>query len=50
MLGELADDRPAGELVDRFSGGVFFVDLAPLANPALVVSQIAQSLVQLEET
>jgi non-specific serine/threonine protein kinase len=34
----------------RFSGGVWFVDLAPLTDPALVVPTIAQSLGIREET
>jgi predicted ATPase/class 3 adenylate cyclase/uncharacterized protein HemY len=34
----------AAELVDHFQDGIYFVDLAPLTNPALVVSEIAQAL------
>ena len=34
----------AAELADRFVDGVFFVNLAPLNDPALVVSTIAQTL------
>src|SRR6266571_4515499 len=34
----------ATELSESFAGGVFFVDLAPLNNPSLVISTIAQTL------
>jgi predicted ATPase/class 3 adenylate cyclase len=34
----------AAELLDEFEGGVFFVALAPLTDPALVVSAIASPL------
>ena len=34
----------AAELSDAFSDGVFFVDLAPISDPALVVPPIAQTL------
>ena len=39
----------AAELSDRFADGVFFVNLAPLSDPALVVPTIAQTL-DLKET
>ena len=39
----------AAELSDRFADGVFFVNLAPLSDPALVVPTIAQAL-DLKET
>jgi predicted ATPase/class 3 adenylate cyclase len=32
------------EALDRFPGGVFFCDLAPLSDPALVAATIAQAL------
>src|SRR5437588_3232966 len=34
----------AAELSDRFTDGVFFVNLAPVSDPALVVPTIAQTL------
>jgi predicted ATPase/DNA-binding SARP family transcriptional activator len=34
----------AADLADRFEGGVSFVDLAPVLNPALVGAAIAQAL------
>jgi predicted ATPase/class 3 adenylate cyclase/DNA-binding CsgD family transcriptional regulator len=34
----------AAELSDRFADGVFFVNLAPVSDPALVVPTIAQTL------
>ena len=34
----------AGELLDDFPDGVWFVDLAPIADPALVASMVAQVL------
>jgi predicted ATPase/class 3 adenylate cyclase len=34
----------AAELADRFADGVFFVNLAPLSDPTLVVPTIAQTL------
>ncbi|HEU0000743.1 MAG TPA: adenylate/guanylate cyclase domain-containing protein [Ktedonobacteraceae bacterium] len=34
----------ASELSDLFAGGIYFVDLAPVNNPALVIAAIAQSL------
>ena len=33
----------AAELIDRFADGVFFVNLAPISDPALVVPTIAQT-------
>ncbi|HJT56397.1 MAG TPA: protein kinase [Ktedonobacteraceae bacterium] len=40
----------AAELSDRFTDGVFFVNLAPISNPALVMSTIAQTLNMREVT
>ena len=34
----------AADLLDQFADGVFFVELAPISDPALVVSTIAQAL------
>ena len=34
----------AAELLDDFPDGVFFVNLAPLANPGLVLPTIARTL------
>ena len=34
----------AADLLDRFEHGAFFIDLAPISDPALVVSTIAQTL------
>lgn len=34
----------AGEMLEHFQGGVFFVALAPITDPGLVASTIAQSL------
>jgi predicted ATPase/DNA-binding CsgD family transcriptional regulator len=34
----------AAELLDRFADGVWFVDLAPLSDPALVIPTIMQTL------
>jgi predicted ATPase len=36
--------QAAAELVDDFPDGVFFVDLAPIGDPSLVASEIAQTL------
>jgi predicted ATPase len=36
--------QSAAELLDRFPDGVFFVDLAPISDPELVVTTIAQTL------
>ncbi len=34
----------AGELVENFTDGVFFVPLAPIADPSLILATIAQTL------
>src|SRR5207247_5330734 len=34
----------AADLLDDFAGGGFFVDLAPIRDPALVATAIAQTL------
>jgi len=36
--------QAAAELLDDYAGGVFFVTLAPIAEPSLLVSAIAQAL------
>jgi len=36
--------QTAADLLDSFVDGVFFVDLAPISDPALVVATIAQTL------
>jgi predicted ATPase len=36
--------RVAAELSDTFTDGVYFVNLAPLSDPGLVVPSIAQTL------
>ena len=36
--------RVAGDLRDAFAGGVFFVNLAPLGDPSLVIATIAQTV------
>jgi predicted ATPase len=36
--------RVAAEILDQFQGGVFFVDLAPIRDPGLVATTIAQVL------
>jgi predicted ATPase/class 3 adenylate cyclase/DNA-binding CsgD family transcriptional regulator len=40
----------AAEVSDQFKSGVFFVNLAPISNPALVVPTIAEALVIREES
>ena len=40
----------AAELSDRFADGVFFVNLAPISDPALVVPTIAETLAIREES
>ncbi len=40
----------AAELSDRFAGGVFFVNLAPISDAALVIPTVAQTLDILEGT
>lgn len=39
----------ASQILDRFQDGVFFVDLAPISGPQLVLSTIAQEL-EIKET
>jgi len=39
----------AGELVSEFSAGVFWVGLAPIRDPALVVASVAQTLEATQE-
>jgi predicted ATPase/class 3 adenylate cyclase len=41
--------RVAASLVDRFTHGVFFVDLSPITDPALVPSAVAQVLQVIED-
>jgi predicted ATPase/class 3 adenylate cyclase len=41
--------KVAADHLDRFSDGVFFADLSPIPDPALVPSVIAQALVVREE-
>jgi predicted ATPase/class 3 adenylate cyclase len=41
--------KVAADLLDRFSDGVFFADLSPIVDPALVSSVIAQTLLVREE-
>jgi predicted ATPase/class 3 adenylate cyclase len=36
--------RVAADHLDRFAGGVFFVDLSPVTDPAVVLSEIARPL------
>ena len=36
--------QAAAELIEEFPNGVFFVSLAPISDPALVVPTIAQTL------
>ena len=38
----------AADLVDEFDGGVFFVALAPVSDPGLVASTIAEALGAIE--
>jgi predicted ATPase/class 3 adenylate cyclase/DNA-binding CsgD family transcriptional regulator len=40
----------AADLSDRFKSGVFFVNLAPISDPALVLPTIAEALVIREES
>jgi predicted ATPase/class 3 adenylate cyclase len=42
--------KVAADLLDQFSDGVFFADLSPIVDPALVPSVIAHALVVREET
>jgi predicted ATPase/class 3 adenylate cyclase len=42
--------RVASDQLDRFSDGVFFVDLSPIADPTLVPSAVAQAMVIREES
>jgi predicted ATPase/class 3 adenylate cyclase len=42
--------RVAADHLDRFADGVFFADLSPIVDPALVSSVIAQALLVREET
>jgi predicted ATPase/class 3 adenylate cyclase len=41
--------KAAADHIDRFSDGVFFADLSPIVDPALVPSVIAQALLVREE-
>ena len=41
--------KVAADHLDRFADGVFFVDLSPIRDPALVPSAVAQALVVREE-
>ena len=41
--------KVAADLLDRYSDGVFFSDLSPIVDPALVPSVIAQALLVREE-
>ena len=36
--------QAAAELIDEFADGVYFVDLAPLTDPELVLPAIAETL------